>query len=175
MSISLVATFSGPDRAGLVETLSRTFFEHGANWDASRMARLANQFAGILLASVPESRLDDLKAALDRLTDEGLHVSVSIAASAAPSEERNVRLEMVGQDRPGVVHEFAEALAELGVSITELDARTYSASWTGETLFRAAVELSVPRDQPLDELQSALEQLANEMMVELKLSDAPVE
>jgi glycine cleavage system regulatory protein len=175
MSVSLVVTFSGPDRPGLVETLSRTFFEHGANWDASRMARLANQFAGILLATAPEAKLDDLKTALNRLAQEGLHVSVALAETVAASEERSVRLELVGQDRPGVVHEFAEALAGYGVSITEMDARTFSASWTGETLFRAAVELSVPKGQTLDELQRALEQLANEMMIELKLTDAPVE
>jgi glycine cleavage system regulatory protein len=175
MSVSLVVTFSGPDRPGLVEALSRTFFEHGANWDASRMARLGNQFAGVLLASVPEARLDDLKTALNKVAGEGLHVSIAVAEAAAPSGERSVRLELVGQDRPGVVHEFAEALASHGVSITEMDARTFSASWTGETLFRATVELSVPEGQTLDELQRALERLANEMMIELKLSDAPVE
>jgi glycine cleavage system regulatory protein len=139
------------------------------------MARLANQFAGILLATVPEAKLDDLKTALSRLAQEGLHVSVASAETAASLEERSVRLELVGQDRPGVVHEFAGALAFYGVSITEMDARTFSASWTGETLFRAEVGLSVPEGQPLDELQRALEQLANEMMVELKFSDAPVE
>lgn len=175
MTLPLVVTFSGPDRPGLVEALSRTFSEHGANWDASRMARLANQFAGILLATVPEAKLDELKTALNRLAEQGLHMSVAVAASPAASGERSVRLELVGHDRPGIVHEFAEALAQYGVGITELDARTYSASWTGETLFRAAVELSVPKDQALDELQRALEQLANEMMIELKLSDAPLE
>ena len=78
-------TIIGPDRPGLVERLARTLSDHDANWLESRMARLAGKFAGILLASVPESRAEELTQALRALESMQLAVQVGgpgIAAAA---------------------------------------------------------------------------------------------
>ena len=53
MQKNLVLTVIGPDRPGLVESLSRLVGEHGGNWTQSRMAHLAGQFAGILQIALP--------------------------------------------------------------------------------------------------------------------------
>ena len=52
MSTSLVVTVIGNDRPGIVERLSEVVLTAGANWEESRMARLAGKFAGILRISV---------------------------------------------------------------------------------------------------------------------------
>jgi glycine cleavage system regulatory protein len=171
MTASLIVTLHGEDRPGVVERLSRVLAEHGANWNESRMTRLANQFSGILLVTVPESRLEQLKAALQNLATVDLAITLKELTRTEPTGARVLTLELLGQDRPGIVHEFAEALAQRGVNINELETRCSSASWSGGTVFRARAELSVPKDQPLDELQRALEALANELMVELSLTD----
>jgi glycine cleavage system regulatory protein len=59
---SLILTVVGPDRPGLVHTLSEAVATRGGSWLESWTARLAGQFAGIVLVEAPESLLGDLRA-----------------------------------------------------------------------------------------------------------------
>lgn len=174
MTASLVLTIIGPDRPGLVETLSKTLAAHDANWLESRMASLGGNFAGILLASVPETRLDALTAALHALESQRLKVTVARSAAEAPKQDLYMlRLELVGQDRPGIVRDISRALAALNISVDELHTEISEASWSGETLFHAAAELHVPKEVAIDKLRRTLENLANELMVDIDLDDLP--
>ena len=53
MDTHLVLAVIGKDRPGLVNAVSETVTAGGGNWLDTRMARLAGQFAGILLVDVP--------------------------------------------------------------------------------------------------------------------------
>ena len=88
--------------------------------------------------------------------------------TAAPPRH-TLHLELVGQDRPGIVHDIAHALAVHGVSIEELSTETRSASMGGGQLFEARATLAVPPDVALDDLRTGLEALADELMVDLHL------
>lgn len=171
MITSLVLTVIGPDRPGLVEAIAKVVAAHEANWEESRMAQLAGQFAGMLRVTVAESRQAALEAALAGLAGVGLTVAVARADSAPAAAPRHLHLGLVGQDRPGIVREIAEALARRGVSIESLETRCVSASMSGETLFEADAVLAVPAVLAADELRSALEALANELMVDLDLAE----
>lgn len=174
MATLLVLTVIGEDRPGLVEAISRTISEHGGNWQESRMARLANRFAGILLASVPEPSAAALTDALLALKSEGLHITVeSGAAETAVVHYRTAKLEIVGHDRPGIIHDISESLARHRVSIDDLETEITSASWSGDSLCCVKAELRVPRDLDPSLLRADLENLANEFMVELLLDDSP--
>ena len=48
----LVLTVIGADRPGLVSAVSAPVERHGGSWQQSQMARLAGEFAGIVLVSV---------------------------------------------------------------------------------------------------------------------------
>ena len=174
MNKYLVITVIGADRPGLVELLARTLVAHNANWLESRMANLAGRFAGMVEANVPESNADRLVDALQRLESEGLKVVVDTGSSELESENfRSAQLELIGQDRVGIVQEISSALARHGVSIEKLHTQTESASWSGEDLFRASVDLRVPHDLEMDQLQQSLERLADELMVEINIEDQP--
>ncbi len=73
----------------------------------------------------------------------------------------------MGHDRPGIVHELSESLASRGVSIEELHTQVTSAAMAGGYLFKVRARLAVPASLSDADLKSALESLANEMMVEL--------
>ena len=90
---------------------------------------------------------------------------------AEPAEDsfREAQLELVGQDRVGIVQEISSALARHGVSIEKLHTQSESASMSGETLFRARAELRVPNDLDMEALQQSLELLADELMVDIDL------
>lgn len=103
MKAFLVLTVIGPDKPGLVETLATTVSAHGGNWEQSRMAHLGGQFAGILRVSVPTERLGDLHAALATLEGKGLRVVSEASSVASPRVLRSYRLEVVGNNREGIV------------------------------------------------------------------------
>ena len=169
---SLVLTVIGPDRPGLVEALSEAIADHGANWLESRMSRLEGWFAGLLRVNVPDANAADLIHALDEFGSRGLRVTVQ-AAEPAPSvaETRALRLEIIGQDHPGIIRQLSRVLAERRVNVDELDTDVSSAPMSGEPLFRARASLRVPSRVPLEELRETLEKIANELMVDLSLDD----
>lgn len=174
MALPLVLTVIGKDRPGLVEALSRVVSEHGGSWQESRMAQLANRFAGILLVSVPEPAVAALTKALSGLADQGLQVHVEIGATENQTHEfRAARLEIVGHDRPGIIHDISESLARHRVSIDDLETEISSASWSGDSLCHVQAKLLLPRDLNPSVLREDLESLANEFMVELLLDDSP--
>ena len=173
MATSLVLTVIGADQPGVVESLSKTVEDHGGSWMESRMAHLAGKFAGILRVDVPDDRVAGLTAALLAEDSQGLSIVVEKDTSAGPAEaHRDLALHLLGQDRPGIVHEVSQALLAAGANIDELETEVIDATMSGETLFRAEVKLSVPLSVPADDLRDVLEALADELMVDIALDEA---
>lgn len=168
---TLVLTAIGDDKAGLVGVLAGVISEHGGSWQESHMAELAGKFAGIVVVDVPGPNADALIAALAPLEDQGLlDISVTAAAEAQSGPAPSVfTLELVGQDRPGIVADISQVLADAGVSIDELHTLTRDAPMAGGTLFEANAILHVPDGVTGPVLAERLEGLANELMVDIDL------
>jgi glycine cleavage system regulatory protein len=163
---SLILTVVGPDRPGLVRALSEAVAAHGGSWLESRMARLAGQFAGIVLVEAPESLLDDLR----RLESQGLRIVVQsgvAGAAVAPATEPRLALEVLGNDRPGIVRDIAQILAGSGVNIEELTTGVASGSFSGEPLFKVTALLRAPDAAAVEAVREGLERLGNELMVDI--------
>lgn len=172
MNTLIVLTFIGEDRPGLIQSLSQTVAAHGGNWLASRSARLAGKFAGILQASVPDERVEALIADLETFGRLGLNVVVERTAPAAPrGRYRRLRLDLIGHDRRGIVHDVSRALAERQINVDELFTECVSAPMSGEMLFKATAELRAPEGVAIDELRDRLESLADELKVDIQLAD----
>ncbi|MCW3473742.1 ACT domain-containing protein [Rhodovastum sp. RN2-1] len=172
MTTSLVLTVVGPDKPGLVNLLSETAISFGANWLESRMANLAGQFAGIVHLDVSEAQAGALIAALQALEAKGLHIAVATSRrDQAAAPWRLFSLELVAQDRPGIVREVSRVIAAHGVSIEQLDTDVFSAPHSGESMFRARAHLRAPAEMERELLRDALEDLANELMVDISLDD----
>jgi glycine cleavage system regulatory protein len=172
MNESLVATVLGEDRPGLVESIARAVAAHGGNWVESRMARLAGRFAGILRVEVAREQSEALAAALRHLGASGLTVVVeSSLASERAADARRLELEIVGQDRPGIVREISGVLVRHGVSVDELATECSSAPEPGGALFRAKAALHVPAGVATPDLRAALERIADDLMVDVVLEE----
>lgn len=171
MARALVLTVIGEDRPGLVEALAELISAHEGSWEESRMARLAGHFAGVVQVQLPEERAEGLGSALPGLAARGLTVTVvdSDWSLAGIDDRESFRLELVGQDRPGIVREISSALAALGVSVQDLRTVVESAPMSGERLFRAEAELAPPSDVALERISAALERIADDMMVDVHL------
>jgi glycine cleavage system regulatory protein len=171
MRTSLVLTVIGDDRPGLVERLSDQVLAAGGNWEESRMARLAGKFAGILRVSVEAGQAEPLAAALTTSTPD-LTIVVERSGDTPAGALRTLRLELVGNDHPGIVRDIARVLAAHQVNIEELETDVTSAPMSGDLLFRARAHLRVPASVTFEWLRSRLEALAGELMVDLTLDDA---
>jgi len=168
MRTTLLLTAVGADRTGLVESLAEKITTVRGNWEESRLARLGGQFAGIVLVTIDSSRTDQLIGSLRELEATGLQVTArQVSPPASPSTGTHVRLAVTGGDRPGIVRDVSRILAERGVNVEELESSMGSAPMSGEALFVARARLLVPAELSLATLQTALESLGNELMVDL--------
>ena len=167
----LVLTLIGDDRAGLVSAVATAVAGHGGNWDRSQMAELAGKFAGIVLVTIPDDRVDDFTAALEPLHGL-LDVTVQRAgeAVATPAVEAGTTrwtLELLGTDHPGIVSDISGVLADHGVNIEGFTSSTREAPMASGMLFEAVADLDVPAGTDVHALRAALEDLANELMVDI--------
>ncbi len=166
---SLILTLLGPDRPGLVRILAELVAERGGSWLESRMARLGGQFAGIALVTVPAAAVAELTTALEQLQDQGLRVTVRTEAAAPPLPAHTIlHLEVVGDDRPGIVRDVTQALWNCGVNSEELTTDVRSGSFSGEPLFRAEARLRAASLEAAVQVRDALEHLSNDLMVDIK-------
>ena len=167
-------TVIGQDRPGLVETVAALVAEHGGNWLESRMSRLGGQFAGILRVEVPNENEPPLVAALKKLESQGLTVVVHTdQPKPLPTAARQSELDIVGQDRPGIVREISRALAGFGVNVEELETECASAAMSGETIFKAHARLSIPESCDTAQIRKQLERIAADLIVEISLAELP--
>jgi glycine cleavage system regulatory protein len=170
---SLILTVVGPDRPGLVRTLSEAVASHGGSWLESRMARLAGQFAGIVLVDAPDAVLaDSLLADLRGLEGHGLRILVQSGDAAGQEQGERLTLEVVGHDRPGIVRDIAAVVAASGINIEELTTGVLSGSFSGETMFKATARLRAPSPESIEAMRAGLEQLGNELMVDIQAAEA---
>ncbi len=169
---SLVVTVIGKDRPGLVESVSAVVEAQGGSWVESRMSRLAGEFAGILRVSVPAAKADALTRELEGLEARGLRVVVERGVEEEVEEGHAIVLELIGSDRPGIVHKISEALAARGVNVDELNTECDGAPWSGGALFKAMARLRAPKSLDLDVLRESLEEIASDLMVDIRIAEA---
>ena len=171
-----MATFTltciGDDRPGLVSALSAPISAHGASWERSQMARLAGKFAGVLLLEVDEDRAEGLVSDLSALADIGLHVTIERTDVPIEQGVTRLHLELLGADHPGIIAEISASLASRRIGIEELTTDIRDAPMAGGKLFEAHAVLEAPPGTGIEDLRSVLEGLADELMVDISLSDA---
>ncbi|MEM9104438.1 MAG: ACT domain-containing protein [Pseudomonadota bacterium] len=164
----LVVSFIANDRPGLVDALSQAVTDADGNWCESRMANLAEKFAGIVRVELPDdNRLDQLKTALEAFDADGIHVSVAEPSSKPAPSGVGLMLDIIGPDQPGIVQEITHCLAQHKVSIETMETHTDNAPMGGGTLFKAQFEVLGPDNIDQDALHASLEKIANALIVDL--------
>lgn len=170
MQTTLVMTLIGPDRTGLVEVVASIVAGHGGNWLESRMCRLGGEFAGILRVEIPEEKKSALLEAVQKLS--GIRVIVGAGEPVVfPKNARESRIEIIGQDRPGIVREISAALARAGVNVEEFSSDVTSGAMTGEQLFKASARLKLPETCNITGLKRELERIATDLFVDISFEE----
>ena len=169
---SLVVTVMGPDRPGIVRLLSDRAQRFGVNWAASRLSRLAGEFAGMVHFEAPRENADAFAESLRSLEASGLKLVIAKSDSAqVPTGLHGVELELVGDDRVGIVSNLTRILAEAGVSIEHIHTEIVGTTHGAQRTFKVAAHLLVPNTLTSDELRRRLEPVASQMMVDIALGN----
>lgn len=167
MKSYLIMTVLGSDRPGLVNSLADTVAQHGGNWLESRMARLAGQFAGIARIEIPTDAVDALLASLRDPGIEGLTVQAVREKAETLPALRTLAVDVVGNDRPGIVKELSAAIVKAGGNVEELTTGLESAPMSGHPMFRAHGIISIGAEVDASTLAAAIENLGGDLTVDV--------
>ena len=170
--IDLVLTLIGPDHPGIVDSVSEVVAAHDGNWLESRMAHLAGKFAGVLCVEVADEQAAALEEALGRLAVSGLRVIVERSAPVEGPRQHAMEIELLGVDRPGLVHEISALLAAHRINVEELATDRRAAAHSGDQMFHAHVRVIIPETVDATTVRLGLERLAGDLMVEIRLAEA---
>ena len=162
----------GSDRPGLTKALAEAVHGAGGNWLESHLSRLGGRYVGAVLVEIGSGNLDAFAAAIRAVDAGGLAVTLVPAGDEPPLAGELLRLELVGQDRPGIVREVTAVLAGLGVNIEDFTTTIENGAWSGERLFRAAARLNVPPGATSEQVRDALEAISGEIMVDFSFAGA---
>jgi glycine cleavage system regulatory protein len=175
MDTHVILTVIGSDRPGLTEALAGAVLASGGNWLEGHLSRLGGKYVGSVLVALPAAGLDALRDRVAHVDAAGLKVDIVVAGDAASdpgAAGTPLELSLVGQDRLGIVRDVSAALSALGVNIETLETGIEGSAWSGSPLFRADIRLRLPPGVGHGDVQTALESVSGDMMVDFKADTA---
>ncbi|HMO69003.1 MAG TPA: ACT domain-containing protein [Novosphingobium sp.] len=166
MNTRVILTVLGTDRPGLTRALADAVMASDGNWLESQLARLGGQYVGAVLVDLPQAQVESLRAGIEAIAASGLAITIVPAGEEPEPARRFLGIEIVGQDRPGIVREVTGALAALGANIEEFSSSTENSAWSGEPLFKARARTTIPDALTVDAVREGLEAISSEIMVD---------
>ena len=170
---TLILSVVGSDRPGLTQALARAVLSAGGNWLESHLSRLGGLYVGSVLVEADD--VERLRAAVGEVDAQGLEVRIAPAVEAPGAAGEVVRFTLVGQDRPGIVHQVTGVLSGLDANIEAFDTRLSVEPHSGGPLFHMDARLRLPATLKADAVQAALESISAEIMVDVTLVPADVD
>lgn len=170
----VVVTAFGPDRPGIVATVTGVLVRNGANLADTAMTNLAGQFAMVLVVDVSA---EGAAEALERtLADETAALGLTVAVRPLTGEQAELppvvgdvgtawAVSVYGADQPGIVHRVTSALAERHANVVDLTTRTIGTP--EEPVYVMLLEIVLPEDADVSALQQELAGLADDLRVEI--------
>ncbi|EPJ44002.1 MAG: amino acid-binding ACT [Osedax symbiont Rs1] len=171
MNTSFVLSFSAKDKPGIVELLSNTISCNGGNWLESAMSHLAGRFVGIVVVDIATDKKTNLSSAINALASTDLLISFEIIDHQQLDDDieyQSLEIELTGHDRTGIVNEISSVLAKHGANVEDLSTELVSGSMSAELLFKADIHVSIKQGADLDDLQEAIEAIADDLMVDIR-------
>lgn len=157
----------GSDRPGLTEALSAAVLAAGGNWLQSHLSQLGGLYVGSVLVELEVAGEEVLRNAVRDVDAKGLEVRITPAAEDSAPAGQVIRLSLVGQDRPGIVHQVTSLLSSLNANIEALETRISVEAHSGTSLFHMDTTLRLPTGLGALDVRAALEDLSGEIMVDV--------
>ncbi len=173
MHKNIVLTLSGPDRIGVVDTVTELLLQHGGNVETSRMARLGGEFAILMLVSIPVAQLDGLDQTMETLRAQGYQVTTGQTERTFAETHPGwlpYQIQVFGADHQGIIHEIAHYLSQHGINVESLDTEATRAPLSGAPLFTLNARVVVPPSLIDQGWETALEDMGHRLNVDIQVS-----
>jgi len=143
---SLVISLITQDRQGIVKELSEVVHDYDCNIDDSRMMVMQGVFAILMMVSGNTNKINKLKAQEMQLSDAlGSLVQMQITKeNNTLNHGKPYYIEVVALDHQGIVKELSDFVSSHSINIETLNTETYSAPYTGSTMFRLEMSVNIP-------------------------------
>jgi glycine cleavage system transcriptional repressor len=141
---------SCPDRTGLLAVVAARLFDLGGNLGDTSFAVLGAAADYTCVVELPDAvSVGEVQAELESLPElAGADIAVSpfaLEAVRGPSAHVTHRIDVRGDDRPGLVARLAEAFAEFGANIVRMDSERLPGAAAGGYLIRFEVWIPAER------------------------------
>lgn len=163
----MIFTLLGRDQPGLLDSLAQQVYNMDGNWLSSNFSHMNGYFAGFVSVQIPAQHQDQLKQVFADHPSLTIHL---LEGQEDKKVESQAQIEIVGNDKPGIVQELSAVLNRFNINILAFESRLESAPNWGNSLFKAKAEIAIPKAFGIDELQDALEKIANDLIVDIKFS-----
>jgi len=167
----LVLTALGPDRPGIVDTISKYIFKHNGNIEDSRMAVLGSEFAMIMLIAGSADTIAAIRQNTAEIEDEA-GISIIVKETRVRPKPKDIvpyKITVTCLDHPGVVHQVASLIASKSINIEAMETESYEAPITGSQLFRFEAVVSIPASQSVSGLKKDIEKLAEDNNFDMRM------
>lgn len=169
----VVLSALGPDKPGLVATITETLASVGCNIEDSRMAVLGAEFGVLILISGGHKAVEE---ALVRMPELERATGLSIVAKRTKSPEDHRRAMAIpyqviaeSLDHEGIVRSVATALHGLGTNIVSLETSAYNAPVTGSPLFKLEALVDVPAEVSVATLRATMGKVAERENIDIEV------
>ena len=160
---------NGPDRTGIVSELSKIITKNGGNIKESSMAKLAGDFAIIMLIETNISKTN-IEESLSTL-------NLSLSIKNATKDTKNIPdgvekiIHLSGTDNEGLVYSLTDFLSQHNINIQNLITEIVQAPITGINLFSIKATITIPNSISVTILEEKICILEHSLEVDIKLID----
>ncbi|GAB3028088.1 glycine cleavage system transcriptional repressor [Bowmanella dokdonensis] len=161
---SVIFTLLGKDKPGIMEAVSRAVRQLQGNWLASNFAHMGGHFTGFVEVKLPSENIRPLLDKLDAMPELNIRL---VQGQTSDRATRQVSLEILGNDKPGIVQELTSVLHQFQLNILRFSSNCEAAPNWGGNLFKAQVVIEIPEDFDLGPLSQSLEKIANDLVVDI--------
>jgi glycine cleavage system transcriptional repressor len=149
----LAVTAIGTDRPGIIARVTGVLHDQGGNLEDSSMPILGGHFSIMLLVSCEAGPADLEQALQEGTSDLGLVVTVRPVGPGAEHAPATHVLSVYGSDRPGIVAEVTQVLADAQVNVTDLTTRVLEGE---RAVYAMMLEVALPDAEAAEQIRTSV-------------------
>ena len=134
MRSKLIISANGLDEKGIVSKISSIIGKHNANIETSKMIRLENEFAMLILINIQNEKIKMLTKSLNQINELSVNL-IETQTNENILYENKFHLYINGADNEGIVYAFSQFLSEIDINIDEVNTKIKNAPMSATPLF----------------------------------------
>jgi len=164
MNVLVMVTVSGSNRNELVRILSEKTHALGGKWIISKINRIDDYFSGLIKIEIGSDLVQRLGSDFKIL---GLNVEVVVLDSAIVKTLTHLNLSIDARDRPGLVHDISEVLAEYNISVENMECHRLGGADISGMVFTSNFKIAVNDKFNRDDVITSLQNISEDLIVEI--------